>query len=236
MIRTFSRSIGRVAIAIALVSGLVTGPEAVAGLVLPDTSSNPGMYLTINVPGGDYTHIDARGGNFGGTLNGQALAATYCIDVTRDIQPPGTYSTTVTNDATIFGTPVANAGAIAWLILNLAPTATVGDEQNGLQAAIWRTEYGAGFQLDGADNSTAGNSASLIAQYQTDLALLGSNTAPVGELAWISPVDVNNVDSQGLVGLYASGPLSVPEPSSIWLSALGGCGALTLSRRRRRAA
>ena len=234
MMRTFSRSFGRAAVAIVFVAGIAKGPDAAASLVLPDTSSNPGMYLTISVPGASYHHVDARGGNFGGTLDGQALAATYCIDVTRDIQPPGTYSTTVTNDGTTFGTPVANAGAVAWLILNLGATATVGDEQNGLQAAIWRTEYGTGFELDGADNSQSGNSSTLIAQYRADLALLGSNTAPVSDVLWISPVDSNLNNCQALAGLYVNNPAVVPEPSSLLLSALGGCGAMAFFRRRKR--
>src|SRR5205085_4104396 len=47
---------------------------------------------------------------------------------------------TVTADGTTYGSAVPNAGAISWLVTNIGPTATTPEQQDALQAAIWRTE------------------------------------------------------------------------------------------------
>ena len=86
----------------------------------------------------------------------------------------------------------------------ISAKATTVDQQNALQAAIWREEYGTDFQLDGADNSNQGNDATLITDYKADLAALGTKTAAVGSVVWLSPPEglIGNVD-QGLVALPA---------------------------------
>ena len=84
-------------------------------------------------------------------------------------------------------------------------------QQDALQAAIWRVEYGNSFQLDGVDNSTPASdpfNAMIASTYQADLAALGNNTAPVGSVLWISPgSSVNTTQGQGVVAttLTASG-------------------------------
>jgi hypothetical protein len=51
-----------------------------------------------------------------------------------------------------------------------------------LQAAIWRTEYGNGFQLDGVDNDNYAPENSTIAPiYQADLSAANDNTAPTDD-------------------------------------------------------
>src|SRR5262249_50430597 len=77
-------------------------------------------------------------------------------------------------------------------------------QQDALQAAIWRTEYGTGFQLDGVDNANPAPvfNSTVGAVYKADLAALGSNTAPVGNVVWISPgTNPDNTQVQGLVVL-----------------------------------
>jgi hypothetical protein len=233
MIRMLNGSIGRIStIAAILVASYATGRDASADSVLSLTGlTGSSFYVTTTIPGGFSTHDRVRGGNMLGSLDGVALPAIYCVDLTRTIGVPSTTATTVAHDGTIFGSVTPNAGAISWLLLNLAPAAITGEAQAALQAAIWRTEYGTHFQLDGADNGTGGNSASLISLYQADLVLLGSNTASPAGVYWLSPTDrTERVHYQGLIGAPA-----VPEPSSILLVSLGGLGMATLQYRRKSA-
>ncbi len=161
-------------------------------------------------PGQLYSGQSLSGGDYLGTLSGTAVS-TYSLDDQlgldgHSMPTPGTYDATVTSDGTTFATAVPNAGAIAWLLTNIGPTAHTVDEQSALQAAIWRLEYGlSNFQLDGADNNVSDdipNDPTLIADYKADIAALGSNTAPVSSVLWISPTDPNNGGSplQALVG------------------------------------
>jgi hypothetical protein len=158
------------------------------------------------------------GGDFKGNLDGTSLTATYCVDI-----PDAIYLTTYNNatanfDGNVYGTSIPNAGAIAWLIQNLGPLATTPDQQSALQAAIWRTEYGNNFQLNGVDNNGGRLDENFVIapMYTADLAALGNNTAPVGSVVWISP-GTNpgphpvSPHGQALVAVQAS----VPPPS--WL-------------------
>ncbi len=155
------------------------------------------------------------GGDYLGTLNGTTAVSTYSLDDEfglngHEVPRPGNYDATVTNDGTAFGTPVPNAGAIAWLLTNIGPTAHTEVAQAALQAAIWRLEYGlSNFQLDGADNNASDdipNDPTLIADYKADFAALGTNTAPASSVLWISPTDPNSGGSpvQALVGFQDS--------------------------------
>ncbi|HKI20444.1 MAG TPA: Ig-like domain-containing protein, partial [Isosphaeraceae bacterium] len=190
-----------------------------------------------------------NGGDYLGSLNGTTAVSTYSLDDEvgldgNSVPTPGTYDATVTNDGTAFGTAVPNAGAIAWLLTNIGPTAHTEDAQAALQAAVWRLEYGLSkFQLDGADNGANDdipNDPTLIADYEADFTALGSNTAPISSVLWISPTDPNQGGSplQALVGFQDSSvavesltlpTTSVPEFSATYVldgeitpSTLGG--------------
>jgi hypothetical protein len=160
------------------------------------------------------------GGNFLGTLNGTTrLKASYCVNLNETLFPGTTYhKATVTTDGTIGGALVPNAGAIAWLLVHFGPTATTPIEQDALQAAIWRTEYGTdpntGFQLDAIDNDEGAPdiNSQIGPIYLADLAALGNNSAPVNTVAWINPgANPDTTPGQGLVAL-------VPMPADLTVS------------------
>ena len=204
----------RGAFVIALLAGVGAGRGARADVLsLTGLETFQEFYSSSTIPGDHFSHELGLGGPFVGSLDGHPLSSIYCVDIPRTINVVGNYTTTVTDDGTIHGAAVANAGAIAWLIAELGPSATTPDQLNALQAAIWRTEYGTAYQLDGADNGLGGNSATVIADYQADLAALGSNTLPVSTLTWLSPFNSDRSEAQGLA--------AVPEPSSLALVVLG---------------
>ena len=174
-------------------------------LILPNTPSPPTFTATIPVNEAGIiveADEDVSGGNFLGTLNGTTLTASYCVSIDLTISPLSTYNNaTVTSYGTIYGAAVPNAGAISWLLKNIGPTAITAAQQDALQAAIWRTEYGDNFQLDGVDNDNGApaENSTIAPIYQADLAALGNNTAPVSSVDWISPDEEGM--NQGLVAL-----------------------------------
>jgi hypothetical protein len=188
-------------------STLVLQPSI--GSTFTGSSTSP-----YGAPGVLYSGESFTGGDYLGSLGGSAVS-TYSLDDEfgldgHTLPKSGTYNATVTGDGTAFGTAVPNAGAIAWLLTNIGPTAHTEDAQAALQAAIWRVEYGlSNFQLDGADNNANDdipNDPALIADYKADIAALGSNTASVSSVSWISPTDPNSGGSplQALVGFADS--------------------------------
>jgi hypothetical protein len=218
------------------------GPlQALVGFADSSMSVESLKLLATNVSGfsatyvrdGEITPSDLSGGNFLGTLNTTPLSATYCLDTDLGLGVPATFnSATVTHDATVWGQTVPNAGKISWLVSNLGPTAKTPEQQDALQAAIWNVEYGttlsqftgsSGFQLDGADNSKGAfieggySAAKLVADYKADLAALGTKTAPISDLLWITPnpetgypPSPGNGSAQGLVAL-ATRPADVTK-------------------------
>ncbi len=159
------------------VAGLVAVQVGqVEPLALPDTTVPDFSYTYVDPVSGETNYESYSGGNFLGTLNSTThLSATYCVTINNGISIPGSFNATVTNYGAVYGDIVPNAGAIAWLVTNLGPTATTADQQNALQAAIWYEEYPPAngkpdFQLDGVNGSNPeGNDATLIADYNTDL-------------------------------------------------------------------
>jgi hypothetical protein len=221
-----------------LTPALVQGTQQFQALValpgvptpLPTPSSTPPPTNTLALPNTQvqefaYTYNqqsgqDNSGGNFLGTLGSTPLTATYCVTISLDIGPPITFnSAAVTSDGTIYGFAVHNAGAVAWLVANLGPSATTQVQQDALQAAIWREEYGNIFQVDGVDNSTEPNASAnvdpgFVAAYRGDLAALGSNTAPLSAVFWISPGSGGGIQqNQGLVATAASASSPTPTPT-----------------------
>ncbi len=169
-------------------------------LTLPNTNVPEFSYQYFDPSSGETIPTSGSAGNFLGTLGSTKLVATYCVSIGQGISVDATYGTTVANTPEVFNELVPNAGAIAWLLTNLGPKATTADQQNALQAAIWREEYGAsGFQL------ISGNDATLVSDYQADLTAPGTHTAPTTSVLWLSPYDTNDLNpDQGLVALPAT--------------------------------
>lgn len=128
---------------------------------------------------------------------------------------------------------VPNADKIAWLIQTYAASANTTDKLVGLQAAIWKAEYGNGFNLyahdvdlpPGSATAKSVTSADAYTAYQTYISDI--KTAAVDSVVWYSvSTDAGQV-VQGFVG-----PAAVPEPSSLALAALG-LGAIGFAARRR---
>jgi hypothetical protein len=172
------------------------------------------------------------GGNFTGStgvVNGKPVAFTdvFCVDLLDQITTSTTYNATYSTSGVINGKTVNNAGEIAWLISNLAPSATTQAENEGLQAAIWEVEYGSSFSLILQDNSSAIDSA-----YASDLTALGSKTAAVNSVLWVSPENSNGSNSQGQVIYDPSTTSPVPEPGTLCLFGTGLLGLSGLVRHR----
>jgi hypothetical protein len=196
--------------------------DLLATLVFPQTSL-PTFTATFNKTLSDGSTVlvsgaPVSGGNFLGMLNGNVpLTASYCVDINQTLFPNNTYANaTVTSDGTAYGAAVPHADAISWLVTHLGPTATTPEQQDALQAAIWRTEYGDGFQLDNVDNDNGAPSinSTIAPIYKADLAALGTNTAPVSAVTWISPgANPGLPPSQGQALVALTGPpISTPAP------------------------
>ena len=197
----------------------------------------------------NYDHVSDAGGDMKALLNGQSLVGAYCVGLIDTVYLNSSYNaSTVTTNGTVFGETIQNAGKISWLMTHFSSAAASDlDKQKALQAAIWRTEYGTAFQLDGADNAKTGNNAATISNYQSYLSQLGNNTDLVSSVVWISPIKAAGQTSpkdpptgghyQAVVGLRASSA-ATPEPGSIALFATGvvpALGAFAARRRKRRA-
>jgi hypothetical protein len=207
---------------VGLLVGLCQGSHARAGTLNIGSNFPPGFNVTLYGQDGNES-----GGNIQpSTLGGQPLPFLYCIAANVEINVPDTYNVSLSTAGIYNGSLVNGAGAISWLMTNLAASAVTNDEQSGLQAAIWKQIYGANFTLDQVNNDSA-----LVTAYNADIAALGSNTAPLSNLLWITPYNGDGSVAQGLVALNA-----VPEPSTLVLGCLGGLGALghIVLRRRRK--
>jgi hypothetical protein len=201
---------------------------------------------------------ESGGGNIGATLNGQTVSYLYCTQFNVVVYVPDDYNKTPVNsigqvhngnlvDAN--GNRLSNTASaivaqnVAWLISNLASSATDANQQAGLQALIWQ-QLTPGFVL------TSTNSE-LVTAYNNDVAALNgaSPTAlsnAVSKVLYITPSYTSGVsdDYQALLG-YNPGmggmiqfggqaPQATPEPATyaMAISALIPLGLVVWRRRR----
>jgi hypothetical protein len=238
---------GLVAIAVLMSSHRVNAADLNLGgsyVTIPGADES-GLYNPLtNTTGGAATDVSEGGGSVGpSTLNGTPVFV-YCIQIPVNVFVPGDYNATiVTDNATVDLAPdpqypslvtqhVANAGAIAWLLDNIVPGADT-NLQGGLQAAIWHEVYGAGYVLN---NSYGDSNPLMYAAYVADLALLGSNTAPLATIAWMTPAkstDPATIYYQALITQAVPGSVSTPESSSLVVWSLLGAIGIAVGWRRR---
>ncbi len=161
-------------------------------------------------------------------LNGEQLDYVYCLDMFTTVNVPYTYdNTVVTNDGTIYGQAVNNAGEVAWLLQNYG-TGGQGDGAVALQAAIWKVVGEGVYTFDIDRTLSTSNQVNL---YDTYLTSLVGQSGTVGQFYWITP---GKLDSTGRLlqyqGLVAPSP--VPGPPAVICLATGLIGLWTVRRRK----
>lgn len=213
--RRWMRMFGRFAVSVFALAAMLGG-----GIARADTLTLGGTYQSVNLTVNGVSENNVGSGSIGpSSLNGNTLAWVYCVDLFDDIGVPATYSTTVnyngvitseSNSAAALGLTsgvVNNAGEVAWLLDHYAAGATSSDAQAALQAAIWHVIYGSYVTLG------SGNDTTIVTDYNSDLAALGTNTAALSTIAWLSPSNGSGPE-QGLV-------TTVPEPSTSSIMFIG---------------
>src|SRR5579875_2773695 len=186
----------------ALAAPLAARADAVTlGNGYSGVASPSGAYLNLMFEGQPNMAIGGSVPQSSGTIGGASVAFSelFCVQLDVDVSTGTTYAATYNTNGTIDGgTAVNNAGQIAWLVENIGPTATTEDENLALQGAIWEVEYGSSLVYNGANEADGSADTAVTTYLNADLAALGSNTAPVSSLEWITPTNGDGSDAQGM--------------------------------------
>ena len=149
-----------------------------------------------------------------------------------DFQIPNPYGNTIGLVGGYAGATPNAAGAISWLVNHEITGAFTLDQRMGLQAAIWKAEYGNNFDITNATTTLATANA-----YQQDLLDVGFThsgadpysgytpgallTDPLAAARWISPglqiydgIGVDNLENP-LQGLVAPTVTQTPAPGAM---------------------
>jgi hypothetical protein len=226
-----------------------------AGLARADFMNVPLYVGGSYTSGNDYIlgvtpYTNQGGGNITpSTLDYTPLVALYCVDIPHDIGVPFS-GTAEVNTSGIIGNDASNnpqnggltladsngllmnAGNIGYLLQTYGGLATSTDQQEGLQAAIWKEVYGSNFTTQ-----LTGNALSDYNSYIGSVPA-GGNASYISQVYWINPSG-NGSGIQGLVGnvVPINPDFSSPEPASLTLlgTALVAFGGFGLRRRRQAA-
>ena len=200
-----------------------------SGTVTLGGTSSGGFWMNVNG-----TNKFEAGGNITGSsvsitgLGSLSLTQMYCVDLFSNATLNTTYQASFNADAIINNVVLTAGGKIAWLINNVAPTATSTAQYQALQGLIWELLYPGSVVYNSSLNSASAN-----AYHNQYLALLGNNTAAVNSVLWINPLNAPNgtYAYQGFVGAGTLIPV-IAEPSSLLIFALAMLFALNHKYRR----
>jgi hypothetical protein len=133
----------------------------------------------------------------------------YCVDLNHTFRVPTSWPVNVNTTGSVYGATVNNAGQIAYLIDHYGCQRLDADHSAGLQAAIWKEEYGNNFTLTFASSGVTSACNTYLG------CVTGANSGHVATACWLDPTGKTTYgdDPQGLVA-------AAPEPASVVM--LGG--------------
>lgn len=208
--------------------------SSLAGTVTLGGTYSGTIQMRVN---GNTTSQGEGGGNIGGSSAvigsyNVGLSQFYCVDMFTGASLNATYNASFNTDGLINGNAVPNAGQVAWLLLNIGPTATTQPQFQALQGLIWHLENGNNAIFD-----QIGNSAAAVGYYNQYVSALGNNTAPVNSVIWINPLNASggHYAYQGFAavpsGTTVAALFNVPVPATVYLLGAGLVG-WTFGQRR----
>ena len=224
-------------LAVALAASALVAPARADSVSVGTTYS--GVFSMIV----DGNRVSEGGGNVAGStgvINGTLInfAALYCVDQFTGAALGANYTTTYNASGVINGQTLAAAGQIAWLMVNIAPGLASQAQFQALQGLIWQLESptytGHVVQFD---TNTAYNSPAAVGYFNSYVAALGSNVAPVSSVYWINPQNTaGQYAYQGFVAVASQpyGQTGIPEPASFAVLGAGFVGLAAVRRRRTR--
>jgi len=183
---------------------------------------------TVNEGAGPIGPSTFTGTILGNTFINSSIYPVYCVDLFHNVGVPSNWpNATVSTAGVINGLLVNNAGEVAYILDTIAPQATTTTQEAAVQALIWTTIYDGSnppaTYVDG-NKVTADPNAYYYSSYTGYLAELGSHTAALDTVAWVTPDPVNkNVQGQAFalpspVAPMGGGvPISpVPVPAALF--------------------